>query len=302
MSSGLAFGGRPVLYFKMEKKIQGQVMIRLGNGLLPLNVVVWLLIAATLFFPYDPLRIALGIPFVLLFPGYVLTLALFPEKERLSGIRRVVFSLGLSIAVVPLMGLVLNYTLWGITLEAMLYSIAFFILIMSVVAWVRGKRLPERDRFNIEFQARLPGWSGRAWDKALSVVLVIVIAGVLGMLGYAIARPKVGEQFTEFYTLGLEGKAIDYPREMKVGEEGRVIVGIINREHERVSYRVEVRTDGVSNNQIGPLELAHDEKWEEIVSFTPDRAGDGQKVEFLLYKSEEGEPYLKLHLWVNVKE
>lgn len=81
-----------------------------------------------------------------------------------------------------------------------------------------------------------------------------------------------------------------------------MIVGIINREHETVSYWVEVRIGGVRNNQVGRLELGHDEKWEEIVSFTPDRAGDSQKVEFLLYKDKESEPYLKLHLWVNVKE
>jgi len=77
----------------------------------------------------------------------------------------------------------------------------------------------------------------------------------------------------------------------------------INREHETVSYRVEVRIDGVGNNEVGPLVLGHDEKWEEAVSFTPNRAGDSQKVEFLLYKNGGSEPYLKpLHLWVDVKE
>ena len=63
-----------------------------------------------------------------------------------------------------------------------------------------------------------------------------------------------------------------------------------------------MKIDGVRNNQVGPLELGHDERWEEIVSFTPDRAGDNQKVEFLLYKNGENEPYLKLHLWLKVKE
>ena len=79
-------------------------------------------------------------------------------------------------------------------------------------------------------------------------------------------------------------------------------VNFVNREQETVTYRVEVRIDGVRNNQAGPLELGHDGKWEEIVSFTPHRAGDSQKVEFLLYKNGESEPYLKLHLWINVKE
>ena len=62
-------------------------------------------------------------------------------------------------------------------------------------------------------------------------------------------------------------------------------MGIINREHETVNYWVVVKIDGIRNNQVGPLELGHDEKWEGVVRFTPHRAEDSQKVEFLLYKN-----------------
>ena len=49
------------------------------------------------------------------------------------------------------------------------------------------------------------------------------------------------------------------------------------------------------------MTLEHDEKWEEIVAFTPDRAGDRQKVEFLLYKQEQSEAYRGLHFWIDVQ-
>ena len=61
-------------------------------------------------------------------------------------------------------------------------------------------------------------------------------------------------------------------------------MGIVNREQETMTYRVEVAIDGVKNNELGPMTLDHDGKWEEIVSFTPVWAGDNQKVEFLLYQ------------------
>ncbi|MCL0091663.1 DUF1616 domain-containing protein [Dehalococcoidales bacterium] len=276
--------------------------IKIRNELLPLNLLVLLLIAAILFFPYDALRIAIGIPFVLFFPGYTLLAALFPRRDEISIIERLALSFGLSLAVVPLIGLILNYTPWGIRLESILWSIASFIFIMSAIAWFRRKRLPSEERFGIEFQLALPGWGGGAWDKVLSITLVIAILGALGMLGYVIATPKVGEKFTEFYILGLEGKAVDYPRELRVGEEGRVIVGIINNEHRIVNYRVEVRINGVRNSEIGPVVLEHDKKWEGEVSFTPEVAGKEQKVEFLLFKDEKAEPYLKLHLWIDVSE
>ena len=37
--------------------------------------------------------------------------------------------------------------------------------------------------------------------------------GALGALGYVIATPRVGKGFTEFYILGLSGRAADYPQD-----------------------------------------------------------------------------------------
>ncbi len=141
------------------------------------------------------------------------------------------------------------------------------------------------------------------WDKLLTVTLVIIALGGLGMLGYIIATPKVGETFTEFYLLGPEGKATDYPEELKVGEEGRIIVGIVNYEQREVSYRVEVVINNKKSYDIGPIVLANEEKWEAKVGFVPEVAGENQKVEFMLYKDGEFEPYLgPLHLWIDVSE
>ena len=72
---------------------------------------------------------------------------------------------------------------------------------------------------------------GSVWGRVLSIILALVILGALGALGHTIANPKAKE-LTEFYILGLEGKAIDYPDELMVGEEGKVLMGIINREQE----------------------------------------------------------------------
>ena len=136
-------------------------------------------------------------------------------------------------------------------------------------------------------------------NRFLSVVLIIVILVAIGLLGYLLAAPKAGEGFTEFYVLGLEGKAENYAEELVVGEEARVIVGIINQEHKQISYQVQVTIDGNRNNEISPVVLVPGEKYEQEVGFTPTKVGEKQKVEFVLYK--EDKPYRYLHLLIDVK-
>jgi len=148
---------------------------------------------------------------------------------------------------------------------------------------------------------KVPGLGGEAWDKVLSIVLVAAILGGLGMLIYIVAVPKVIGEFTEFYILGLEGKASNYPQRLAVGDEGKVIVGIVNHEGEEVSYRLEVRIDGEQKRNIEPIVLNDGQKWEEIVAFTVDKTGDKQKVEFLLYKLGQTEVYDSAHLRIDVE-
>jgi len=212
---------------------------------------------------------------------------------------------------VPLIGFVLNFTPWGIRLYPILISLAVFILAASGVAGYRRGRLARSERFAVPFDIKLPDWRGQSMpDRVLSVVLVVAVFGAIGTLGFAIANQRAGEQFTEFYILGPEGKAGNYTTELSVGEEGIVIIGIVNHEHERADYKVEIwidgeksklRIDGQDRDDIG-VELEHGEKWEEEVGFVPQKAGERQKVEFVLYS--DGEPYFDapLHLWIDVDD
>ncbi|MHB8987039.1 MAG: DUF1616 domain-containing protein [Eubacteriales bacterium] len=53
-------------------------------------------------------------------------------SRRRDGIERVALSFGLSIAVVPLVGLILNYTPWGIRLAPILASLLVFVGAMKL--------------------------------------------------------------------------------------------------------------------------------------------------------------------------
>jgi len=264
---------------------------------------ITLLLFPVVAFTTGPLRIAFGLPFVLFFPGYALLSALFPRRDNLSGIERLALSFGLSIAIVPLIGLILNYTPWGIKLYPILISISLFIIVTSAVAYYRQRKLPEADRLHFAFNVHFPHWSGvTKLNKALSVSLIVAILAAIGCLGYVIAAPKQGEKFTEFYILGPGSKAQDYPKEAIVDQPVYLIMGIVNHEHQTTSYRVEIKTNGEVIKQLTIGSLEPEQKWEKTISFTPDTTGEKQKFEFYLYKNDEANPCFKdpLCLYIDV--
>ncbi|AKG53566.1 hypothetical protein DGWBC_0903 [Dehalogenimonas sp. WBC-2] len=250
-------------------------------------------------------RIVLGLIFILFSPGYSLIAALFPRNGSLGGIERIALSFGLSIALVPLIGLALNYTEWGIRQTPILLSVLAFIVIMAAIAWYRRSRLEPDDRFRVKIAERLPSlkksWASQGkLDRALSVILVLAIVGAIGTLGFVVANPKVGEKFTEFYILGADGKADNYPTEITLGERAEVTVGIVNREQETTSYTVVVTINGQPATVLDSVIMVHDQRVETPVTFTLTTSGQDQKIEFALYKTDSEEPYLLLQLLLNV--
>jgi len=95
-------------------------------------------------FPLVYARYVLGTIFILWLPGYTFIKALFPEKSNfkkseksLDTIERVALSLGMSIALVPMVGLLLNYTPWGIQLTPVTLSLLALTLVFATTAIIR---------------------------------------------------------------------------------------------------------------------------------------------------------------------
>ncbi|GEM_PF-2073056 len=157
---------------------------------------------------------------------------------------------------------------------------------------------------------------------------------------YIIVTPEPIMKFTEFYIMGPEGKAEDYPTSVQAGNRSRVIVGVVNHESMPVNYTLRISlnntligvasidvasTKGTSrknsssnhstidnespeyNSQVSHtitnlnMTLQNKETWERSVNYVLNNTGDRQKLKFLLYKDGNFiEPYRDLHLWVNV--
>ena len=254
-----------------------------------------------------PVRIPLGLVMVLFLPGYALIAALFPRKDDIDGIERVALSFGLSIAVVPLMGLGLNYTPWGIRLVPVVISLCLFTVVMAFAAQLRRSALDQEERFSVEFRqwfrairSELVNDHGSRIDKALTVILVVTIILSVSALVYVVVTPKQGEKFTEFYILGSKGKAYDYPTSVVPGENCTVIVGIVNHEYMPVNYTMRMAVQN-STFLSRDVMLEDNQTWERPVSYALRRPGNNQRLEFSLYREYNfTAPYRDLHLWVNV--
>lgn len=254
-----------------------------------------------------PVRIPLGLIMVLFLPGYALIAALFPRKDDIDGMERVALSFGLSIAVVPLMGLGLNYTIWGIRLVPVVISLCLFTVMMVFAAQLRRSALGQEEVFSVAFRqvfraihSELMNNRGSRIDRALTVILVIVVILSVFALVYVVVTPKQGEKFTEFYILSPEGRAYDYPTSVISGQTSTVIVGIVNHEYDPINYTMRMAIQN-STFLSRDVRLADNQTWERPISYSLQHVGDNQKLEFLLYKEYNfTAPYRDLHLWVNV--
>lgn len=294
-----------------------------------------------------PLRVVFGLPFVLFIPGYAFIAALFPERgERpeddpttddarssistteggIDGIERVALSFGLSIAIVPLLGLVLNFTPFGIRLVPIMVAVSLFTVVATAVAASRRRTLPPEERFRVPYRQWIESASNELFepasrmDAALNVLLVLSILLATASVAYAVAVPKQGEAFTETYLLteSDDGDLVadNYPTNFTVGEPQSLIVGISNHEHERTNYTVVVELQNVTRLTNGSaqvnqteanatqatntsirvdraveldrfqISLAHNETWHHEHAVTPPFAGEDLRLTYLVYRGD----------------
>jgi uncharacterized membrane protein len=301
--------------------------IRTLNTLIAVDILTILLLVFIYFIPLNNIvRIVLGLPFLLFFPGYALMTALLGKS--VDTLERTALSVITSVAVVGLIGFGLNYTTSGITLHPAIYSIGGFIGLTSIAGYVRLSLLKEIKLANEVRISRSDGLK-KTFTNPFTLVLVGAVVISLGALGYSVVAFGSSEKYTEFYILGLNGKADNYPVEFLMqnnqtyqvnydsgidsttGEWGKITLGIVNNEKTRATYSVEIKIDGEvakindSGNLAGGLnsiELQPGSKWEKDIEFSPTHSGDNQKVEFQLFKDKSPDPDNTLQLWIKAHE
>jgi len=285
------------------------------NPITLLFCLIWSVIAFffIIFDVNNIIRIILSIPIIIFIPGHVLICALFPIKKTDKGIdftERIALSLGLSLAIVPLFGIILYYTPLGFQLEPIILSLEAFILIIGSIAIIRWYQTPLSNKFTITINIALPKHENR-FDKTLTIILIMTVIITLILVAYAAIIPKEVEKFTEFYYSASGGIGNEYPHQIDAGENTSIIIGIANHEYKTINYTIEVwlvnqttiydqtfnKNITVYNNlwfmdkinitlEHKPINLVENwtRQWEYNYTFNITHLGDFRLV-FLLYKN-----------------
>lgn len=274
---------------------------------------VALLLPVVLLIPLPPLRIPLGLALALFAPGYAATLAAFPRYSDIDGITRGALSFGLSAASMPILAIILDRLPWGIRPWPMAVSLSIWIILCCGIALGRRYALLAAAPLSIlapKLRSGRPG--GRPTFRRLPskrlIAVMLVLAGAC-ILGARLFIRDPLTRTTEFYILGQEGRAEDYPRTAVVGEELQVTMSIINQEYTDQTYRVQVWVmhpwapdERVFAAEEGPLTMESGQQQTWDITWQMAQPGDDQVVEFLLFNEADSEPYRTLRLWIDVDE
>lgn len=247
-------------------------------------------------------RVIFGIPIALFLPGYSLQSALFARKNDLTVVERFAISFGMSIAIFPVVVLVLDRLPWGITEWPILISLTIWILICyGFTRAVRG-RLDTTERFTVaaNFQGKASFSEIGGFGKSLIVAMGFCVAlGALLGARIAIANQSGGDA-TAFYFVNPEYWSDEAHTTFELNRTTHVGIAIDNFEKQEEIFSVLAVLNGELIGITGPIGLKAGWDWEGTLEITPTQTGQNQEIKILLTREGDVDSYRELRLIVEI--
>ncbi|SEO79194.1 Uncharacterized membrane protein [Halorientalis persicus] len=279
-------------------------------------------------------RTLLGAVFLFFAPGYVLLAALVPDASHVGESRftpttfaeRLLLAFGASVTLLPLFALAVAVA-GPLSTPRIVASVAAFVVLGTVVGWIRRLRLPVERRYSVPTdrwltQARAFLTGGSAVTTAVNVTLACSVLLGLGAGAYAVTTPQPDAEFTEFALLtengGSEYVSGDYPTNLTRGQAANLTVSVENQRREAARYTVvaELQQVRVTDDRIRVLSQSEQNRFSRTVGpgqtwyrphrIRPRQAGTDQRLVYYLYRGAAPDDASAatadrhLQLWVNV--
>jgi uncharacterized membrane protein len=300
------------------------------------------------------LRAVVAFPLVLFVPGYVLIATLFPARDErhhrpgsknangtttsighprravgtIDWRERIALSFGLSLAVVPLLGLVIGTATGSLSRESVLVGLNLFVLLTTIAAGLRRYQLSEVERLRLPIQTwivtlrRALGGTNSRVNRGSTIVLMVVIVAAAGMFGWALLAPQSGETYTSATLLAENGDgelvASGYPTTLRQGSGEEFVLRVENHEAVASTYTVvgqlqRVEPDSRAMTVTETERVFQDQQtvdagdqWATAHTVTPSLTGENLRLVYYIYRGDvpaepDGETaYRTLYVWVDV--
>ncbi|AGB15265.1 putative membrane protein [Halovivax ruber XH-70] len=285
-----------------------------------------------------PIRAIVGLPLLFLAPGYAFVSLCFPAGSSTAGAEtargalgtrtpsdgeRLALSFGSSLAILPILGLVIP-SVASFEMAPVVGSIAAVTVLTAVGAWLRRLRLAPARRYRPALARR---WStlrsallptGSPLLAATNIVLAVSVVVAITTGGYALLSPQDGERYTGMQLLAEDESgelvAAGYPTEIEPGESVPLTVAVDNQEHRDVTYDLVVRQERYVDGDHRDSEVIHEstlsvsdgETVHRDVAVTPTADSGQLRLVYLLYADDvPSDPtpenaYRYTHLWIDV--
>lgn len=242
------------------------------HGVFAIVGIILALVLATIF--PNVLRMLVTLPLVLFLPGFALTIILF-KRGHLGVPEQLLLSVGLSVAITALSGLILNWTPWGLRTTTLWIALLVVLAVEMVVVgylyglhWTKAISLPSQVNF-----------TPRQW------ILVSLAALVTLTAVYVDRAPVPQEGFEGYTTLWIQPSDSSDTFEL----------GVRSNEFETTKYQIRVELDG--NLSDGPtLELKPGETWEGVLSISSGELKD-QPLKIFLYRLDQPNEVYRHAVW-----
>lgn len=288
----------------------------------PVLVLSVLLGAATVLAGGSAARLLVTLIAVLLFPGYALSLFVFPltattRDGGLDGIgdeggwgvsglgtaERWAVAVGFSICLMPLYGLLVTVAELPFTLSSVLPVVVLVSAVLTVLGLVRRLRLPASPALSLPGRPAPLAFvrtvtTGRSTGRSVSnVVVVVTLVAAVSALAVGIALPPASSQYTtaSLLTVGADGElvAAGYPHDLAPEERAALVLVLTNNEGIAADYTVVVQSQRVAADGTVTetqyldqftTRLGDGDTWERPHEVAPLLDGDRVRLAYLVYR------------------
>ena len=240
----------------------------------------------------------LAIPLVFILPGYTLTRALFHRRpadalsassnglilqprlkigQPFGAVDLIIFSLGLSLVIDVVTGLLLNLVPVGLQWQSWTFSLGLVTAVFALLAYARDK------------SAHVQSKPAHVWHIPLKEYALLGSALVVVALSLwlAIIRPPQSQAgFTQFWMLSST----------QANNSCTVLIGVHSFESAPTIYRVQVMSDGTQLALWPSIMLTTQQEWDRVLPVSP-AVGGSTVVDAQLYRLDQpGVIYREVHV------